>query len=454
MQPPFPFESMLLFGSLAVMLLIGVLLRAKIPFFQKFLIPSCLIGGFLGLILLNTGILQLSSSNIETFAYHFFNISFISIGLTSDNKQENNSVSKKVYLKGSVWMALTQCTCFSLQAVVGGLFVILFGLFGWKLFPTFGYFAPLGFEEGPGQALSFGKIWEGLGFENAATIGLTFAALGFLFAFFVGVPLVNWGIRKGLSTQKKKDLPRDFLTGIISKNNDTESAGLLRLHSANSDSLAFQAALVGLVYLVTYAFVRFFGMLFPTDVASILWGFFFFIGLVFAFIVRQLMGKLGVDHIIDPGIQHRITGWSIDFLIISTVMAIQLKVVWDFIIPILLISLTCGILTTVAVVFLGKRLASYNIERTVAIFGTVTGTVSCGLLLLRIADPEFKTPTAIEIAIMSVFMLLPLAALLVLVNSIVWWNWSLGITVIVFFCVLLLALIILKITKLWETPKF
>jgi ESS family glutamate:Na+ symporter len=337
--------------------------------------------------------------------------------------------------------------------VVGGLFVILLGLFGWKLFPTFGYFAPLGFEEGPGQALSFGKIWEGLGFENATTIGLTFAALGFLFAFFVGVPLVNWGIRKGLSTHEKKDLPRDFLTGIISKNNDIESAGSLRLHSANIDCLAFQAALVGLVYVLTYTFIKFFGKLFPTDVASMLWGFFFFIGLVFAFIVRQLMGKFGVDHLVDPGIQRRITGWSIDFLIVSTVMAIQLKVVWDFIVPISLISLTCGILTTVAVVFLGKRLAAYNLERTVAIFGTVTGTVACGLLLLRIADPEFKTPAAIEVAIMSVFMLLPLPALLVLVNSIVWWDWSLGLTVIIFFGVMLLAFAILKLSKLWGTPK-
>jgi len=454
MKIPFPFEPMLLFGSLATMLLIGVLLRAKIPFLQKFLIPSCLIGGILGLILLNTGILQLSTSSIETFAYHFFNISFISIGLTAGNNQEKKSVSKKVYLKGSLWMALTQCACFSLQAVIGGLFVILFGLFGWKLFPTFGYFAPLGFEEGPGQALSFGKIWEGLGFENATTIGLTFAAIGFLFAFFIGVPLVNWGIRKGLSTQEKKDLPRDFLTGIISKNNAPESAGSLRLHSANIDSLAFQAALIGLVYVLTYTFIKFFGKLFPADVAVILWGFFFFFGLVMAFIVRQLMRRLGVDHLIDPGIQRRITGWSIDFLIVSTVMAIQLKVVWDFIVPISLISLTCGILTTVAVIFLGKRLASYNLERTVAIFGTVTGTVSCGLLLLRIADPEFKTPAAIEVAIMSVFMLLPLPALLVLVNSTVWWNWSLGLTVSIFFGAMLLALAILKISKLWEAPKF
>ena len=31
------------------------------------------------------------------------------------------------------------------------------------------------------------KIWEGLGFEHAATIGLTFAAIGYFFAFFIGI---------------------------------------------------------------------------------------------------------------------------------------------------------------------------------------------------------------------------------------------------------------------------
>ena len=73
MPIPFPFEFMVLFGILAIMLLIGVLLRARLSFFQKFLIPSCLIGGLLGLILVNTGLINLSVSNLETFSYHFFN---------------------------------------------------------------------------------------------------------------------------------------------------------------------------------------------------------------------------------------------------------------------------------------------------------------------------------------------------------------------------------------------
>ena len=94
MQSPFPFEPMLVFGCLAVMLLAGVLLRSKIVFFQRFLMPSCLIGGMLGLILLNLGLLDVSVTNLETFAYHFFNISFISVGLTRNEASNATSKSK------------------------------------------------------------------------------------------------------------------------------------------------------------------------------------------------------------------------------------------------------------------------------------------------------------------------------------------------------------------------
>jgi len=454
MKIPFPFDSMLLFGSLAIMLLMGVILRAKISFFQRFLIPSCLIGGVLGLIIINGGIIKLCAADLETFAYHFFNISFISVGLTNSANQPDNSIKKKGFVKGPLWMALSQVIVFNLQAIVGGLCVIGFGVLGFKLFPTFGFFAPLGFEEGPGQALSFGKVWEGLGFEHAATIGLTFAAIGYFFAFFVGVPLANWGIRRGLAVNAPKNLPRDFLTGVMESKELNQPAGTQTLHSANIDTLAFQSAMVGLVYVLTYAFIRSAGSFLPPDVSSLLWGFFFFFGLIIAFIIRWLMGRLGVDYLIDPGIQRRITGWSIDFLIVATIMAIQLTIVWTYILPISIISLSSGALTTVAMLFLGKRLWSYNLERTVVIFGTVTGTVSCGLLLLRIVDPDFKTPAVIEIAVMNVIMLVPLAGLLVLVNAPVWWNWNLGLTLIAFAGAMVITVFLMKIFKLVDSPKY
>jgi ESS family glutamate:Na+ symporter len=454
MQTPFPFESMLLFGSLAAMLLLGVLLRAKIPFFQNYLIPSCLIGGILGLLLLNIGLLPFSVSNLETFAYHFFNISFISVGLTRDDNQKSTKRKEKGFLKGPLWMALTQTAIFPLQAIVGGILVILFGLMGVELFPTFGFFAPLGFEEGPGQALSIGKVWEGFGFEYATTIGLTFAAIGFFFSFFVGVPLVNWGIRKGLSAQGPKAMPKDFLVGIIPENRRTEPAGKLTFHSGNVDSLAFQAALIGVVYVLTYGFVKFLGKIVPSDVASMLWGFFFIFGLGIALITKWAMGKFNLSHLADTGIQRRITGWSVDFLIVSTVMAIKLAIVMKYIIPISVISLFIGAVTTASVVYLGKRIWSYHLERTAAVYGAVTGTVSSGLLLLRIVDPEFKTPVAVDIALMNVFSIPGIGLCLVLVNGPIWWNWSTGLTVLIFLAVMAVALVLLRAFKLWGSPKF
>ena len=454
MQSPFPFEPMLVFGCLAVMLLAGVLLRSKIVFFQRFLMPSCLIGGMLGLILLNLGLLDVSVTNLETFAYHFFNISFISVGLTRNEASNATSKSKIQIFKAPLWMALTQSVIFPLQAITGGVLVGLFGIFGLKLFPTFGFLAPLGFEEGPGQALSIGKVWQGFGFEHATTIGLTFAALGFFFSFIVGVPLVNWGIRKGLSAQGVKALPKDFLTGIISKNQNRKSAGELTFHPSNLDSLAFHTALVGLVYVLTYGFVKYLGLMVPADVASILWGFFFIFGLGIALGVRWLMEKFGIGHLIDPGIQRRITGWSVDFLIVSTVMAIKLTIVWQYILPISAISLVSGVLTTLVVVYLGKRIWSYNFERTIAIYGAVTGTVSSGLLLLRIADPDFETPVAIDIALMNVFSIPSIGFYLVLVNGPLWWNWQIGTTLLVFLALMILALGLIRILKFWGNPKF
>ena len=168
--------------------------------------------------------------------------------------------------------------------------------------------------------------------------------------------------------------------------------------------------------------------------------------------IRLLIQKFGVEHLVDPGIQRRVTGWSIDFLMVATVMAIQLRVVWEFVLPISVISIANGLLTTGVVVYLGKRLWSYHLERTVAVYGAVTGTVSCGLLLLRIADPDFKTPVAIEIAVMNVLSIVPIGGCLLLVNAPVWWHWGVGTTTLVFAGVMVVGLGLIRALKFWGPP--
>jgi ESS family glutamate:Na+ symporter len=451
---PFPFESMLAFGFLSVMLLAGILTRATFPLVQRFLFPSCLIGGVFALALLSAGVVAVQTSLLETFAFHFFIISFISIGLTRSADSTKKKGAGQGLLRASFWMALMEGVTLPMQAIIGGLVVITSGLLGLELFSTFGFLVPLGFTEGPGQALSIGKVWEGFGFENAATLGLTFAAIGFFFAFFVGVPLVNYGIRKGFAVHGVKTLPADLLRGVIARGGAQKPAGALTLHSGNVDTLAFQAALIGLVYLITYGFVVLLARVLPPDAGKILWGFFFFFGMAFALLVRRIMAAVGIDHLIDPGIQRRITGWSVDFLIVATVAAIKVVVVWQYILPISAAALLSGVMTTLVVVWLGNRIENLNLERTMAIYGTCTGTVSSGLLLLRIVDPEFKTSVALEIGFMNMLVVPIVVGCMVLVNAPVWWGWSVTATCLAFAAILAVCLVLMRLLKYIGAPKF
>jgi len=85
-------------------------------------------------------------------------------------------------------MALVQAVSFPMQALIGALITLAFIMGGKALHETFGFLLPLGFNEGPGQALSFGRVWEQAGFMDGSTIGLTFATLGFFFAFLSECP--------------------------------------------------------------------------------------------------------------------------------------------------------------------------------------------------------------------------------------------------------------------------
>ena len=58
-------------------------------------------------------------------------------------------------------------------------------------------------------------------------------------------------------------------------------------------------------------------------------------------------------------------------------MAVQLVIVWQFVVPITVICVT-GYADHSGRHIPGNRIPSLNLERTLAIYGTVTGTVSTG----------------------------------------------------------------------------
>src|SRR5690606_19755727 len=71
------------------------------------------------------------------------------------------------------------------------------------LFPPLGMMLPLGFAQGPGQAVNVGIKWEEAGFTDGANIGLAIANFGFLWALIGGVPFLNFLLKRVYKNQKK-----------------------------------------------------------------------------------------------------------------------------------------------------------------------------------------------------------------------------------------------------------
>lgn len=203
MKPFFDMSLLIAFGFLSLLLLLGVLLRAKIKFLQNFMVPACLTGGVIGFFILNTtGFPQVQPELYPALAYHFFTISFVCIGLRGMSKvdQSKGSATKEM-VRGSIWQAQMFYMGLCSQLILAtGIVYLLNALTGRDYLESIGFLAAQGFAAGPGQAISTGLVWEKFGHSGMGQLGMTFAGVGFIVAFAIGVPLVRWGVRKGLNT--------------------------------------------------------------------------------------------------------------------------------------------------------------------------------------------------------------------------------------------------------------
>jgi ESS family glutamate:Na+ symporter len=300
-----------------------------------------------------------------------------------------------------------------MQGVVG--LVVILGynaVSGNGLSQFLGLIATHGFTQGPGQAVAMGSIWETeLGVTHAINFGLIYASVGFIVAFVVGVPVARRAIKAGRNFNRSARIDDEFLKGILDRQSNV-SAGRQITHSANVDSMAFHLSILGVAYLLTDQYLVFmrpiadqwilgdvnFGVIFSHNL-------FFFHGLMICVILRALMDRFGLGHFIDNETQRRITGTSVDFMVVATIMSIQAALLAEFIVPIVLVSLAISITTAALCFGFGRKLSSLSIERTLTSFGCCCGSTGSGLLLLRILDPDLSTPIAKELAFFNIAIL-------------------------------------------------
>ena len=374
---------------LILALLVGNILRRKIPFIRRSLIPTSLLGGLLILILKLLPFYDnvVNQATMEIITYHALGIGFIALGLKQAKDSQKTSAGKVVET------GLVTGATYVIQGLVGlTVTVVLFYLCGF--FPGGGIILALGYGQGTGQALNYGKMYEtDFGFAGGTTWGLTIATVGFLVAAVVGVIYMNILRKKGKLKLRSNEGLKDTLEDYVSEGEIpvTESV----------DKFTINFCMVFLVYAIAYLIMRLVNI-------NLIWGFNFLLGTILAALVRWVIkmlkkAKLMNRELTNNYLLDRISGFMFDLMIIAGVAAIDLYEVKDMWWQLTIVC-TLGAIAT----FVYVRLAcnhlypEYKNEAFFSMFGMLTGTASNGMILLREIDPKFETPAANNLVLQSI----------------------------------------------------
>ena len=314
-------------------------------------------------------------------------------------------------------MGLVWCVLYALTACVG---IVIIGVIGksFGMDTVYGSLIPFAFTQGPGQAASFGAVYEQFGLaKNCGEIDST--------------------ILKGY--YKKEEQPNHNVT-------DTT-------YNGNIESMGFHFAIIGLCYVGAIGISKLFALV-PGFIGQSMGGLLFFNGMLAAYVVKFLMKKFKVDFMLDDGLLNKVTGWTSDYLVVCAFMAISFNVIGKWMAPICIEAAIVTAITVIVCFYFGKRFGGSNdFERTLGLYGTSTGTIPSGIALTRIVDPEFKTTTSIELGLMTLVMMLTTPMYIILpgfASGQIPTTIALGASL----ALVIIYLIIMKVTKCWGKKTY
>lgn len=371
-------------------LLVGNTIRRKVPFIRKSLMPTALIGGFIVLMLKFIPAFNdlVDKPLMEQVTYHTLAIGFIALALKR-GKQTKKSIGTIVET------GLVTGATYAMQAVLGiAVTVIISLVVVTDIIPGGGVLLTLGFGQGTGQALTYGKIYESeFNFAGGTTFGLSIATIGFFVSSVVGVVYMNILRRKGKlnHTNGRKGISED-ITDYVHKNDIPNSESI--------DKLTMNVSLVLFVYAIVYFVMRLVNM-------ELIWGFNFLLGSLLALLLKLTLNFLQKKNIVHRNLTNdylldRIGGLVFDIMIIAGVAAIDLTEFSKMWLPLTIICTVGTVATFIYVRFASNELyKGYEHEGFFSMFGMLTGTASNGMILLRELDPGYETPASTNLVFSS-----------------------------------------------------
>lgn len=409
---------MVQFGSLLLFLLLGNILRRKVPLFRKCLVPSALLGGVL-LLLVNVmgekfGVTLFDSQLLQVITYHCLAIGFAAMSLKTEKSTHNTNpvqVLEFGALQGGTYM---------LQAFVGlGITLLLFLMTkGGENVISYvcGLILPLGFGQGPGNALSWDINYTNTSaamFAGNGSFGLSLASIGFVAASVFGILYINIHKKRGTLFVRKDESYDEAIRIYEETRNEIPD-------NESVDKFTIQVGFVALAYAIAFGFMCLMGI--ASDFTnSIAWGFNFLWASIAAMLIKVIVKKLQKVRLMNRGYinnyqMDRISGFAFDLMIVAGISAIKIGDIKNYILPIVLLGVVGALVTYIYIRLVSVEcFKGFEHEFFLMCFGTFTGTASNGVILMKEIDPGLRTPTS-SLYILSNFpamvMIAPLLLLL------------------------------------------
>ena len=406
-------------GLLLLFLMVGNILRRMIPFLRKCLIPSALLGGSLllvvNIITKQCGLVLVDNRLMQVITYHCLAIGFAAMSLKSE-KRTHKTNSAQVLEFGAL-----QGGTYMLQAFVGlgiTLILFLFTRYGDRVVSYIcGLILPLAYGQGPGNALSWDINFTNTPmaqFSGNGSFGLSLASIGFVVASVLGVLYINIYKKRGelkIRKMRSDDVVVDQSNPSGAEIPDNESV----------DKFTLQVGFVALAYALSFVLMYLLGIL-SDFTNSIAWGFNFLWASLAAMLIRFAVKclrkkKLMKREYINNYQMDRISGLSFDLMIVAGVAAIEINDIKNYILPVVILSVVGAVITYVYIRMASKEcFKGFEHEMFLMSFGTLTGTASNGMILMKEIDPALRTPTS-SLYILSNFpAMVMIAPLLLLLN--------------------------------------
>lgn len=405
-------------GIIASAIMLATVLRNKVVFIRKSLMPVAVLAGFILLILKYTGLITPDPVLMEMLVYHGIALGFIAMSLRTAETEVSASKERTGLKSGALIVS-----SYLVQAITGLVITIALSFTVMpKMFKAAGLLLAMGYGQGPGQANNVGSSYEALGFAGGRSFGLSIAAAGYLVACVVGVVILNVLAHKGKLRKASENSENELSVSFFQNNNEIPV-------SDSIDKLSVQIAMVAIVYLITYlaawgitSGISAISEGLANTVNTLIWGFNFILGSAIAMLVRTLLQKGRKTGIIVRQYQNnyllnRISGFFFDIMIVAGIASINLEDLSGLWVPFVLMAVCGGIVTWFHLRFICSKLyKDYYYEGLISMFGMLTGTISSGVLLLREIDPSLETPAANNLVLGSTFGIVFGAPVLVLVS--------------------------------------